>query len=91
MAKIKLNNNEYPIPDSILAGPTADFITHLGTIAGTGLKVVIGGVEYGIDPSKVSGAFTSLGTVFSELESGSTEDNKIAILDEAILDYSILA
>lgn len=73
MAKIKLNNNEYPIPDSALAAPTADFVAHLGTIAGSGLKVVIGGVEYGIDSSKVAGAVSALDTAFAELENGGEE------------------
>ena len=63
MANIKLNNNSYPIPDSVLAGPRADFVTHLGTIAGDGLKVVVGGVEYGVDSNKVSGAVVELEAV----------------------------
>lgn len=69
MANIKLNNNEYPIPDSTLAGPTADFVAHLGTIAGNGLKVVVGGVEYSVDSSKVAGAIAGLEGVFGELNS----------------------
>jgi hypothetical protein len=70
MAKIKLNNNEYPIPDSALASATADFVAHLGTIAGNGLKVVVNGVEYSIDASKVAGAVSALDTAFGELENG---------------------
>lgn len=72
MAKIKLNNKTYPIPDSALAGPTADFVAHLGTIAGSGLKVVIGGVEYGIDSSKVADAISGLDTLFGSLHSESS-------------------
>jgi hypothetical protein len=90
MANIKLNNNEYPIPDSVLAGPRADFIAHLGTIAGDGLKVVVGGVEYSIDSSKVAGAFKAFEGALGELE-GSTETDKVAVLDEATLDYVVLA
>lgn len=90
MANIKLNNNEYPIPDSVLAGPTADFIAHLGTIAGSGLKVVVGGVEYGIDLSKMSGAVADLETVLGGLNNPTVTDN-VAVLDEAILDYVTLA
>lgn len=70
MANIKLNNNSYPIPDSKLASIKADFVAHLGTIAGSGLKVVIGGVEYGIDSSKVAGAIGALEDTFVELENG---------------------
>lgn len=73
MAKIKLNNNSYPIPDSALAGPTADFVAHLGTIAGSGLKVVVGGVEYSIDTSKVAGAIGELESVLGGLENGGDE------------------
>lgn len=90
MAKITLNNNEYPIPDSVLAGPRADFVAHLGTIAGNGLKVVIGGVEYGVDASKVAGAIEAFEGALGELE-GSTETDKVAVLDEATLDSVILA
>lgn len=60
MANIKLNNNEYTIPDSVLATHTADFVAYLETIAGNGLKVVVGGVEYGIDATKVTGAVEAL-------------------------------
>jgi hypothetical protein len=69
MANIKLNNNEYPIPDAVLAAHTADFVAHLGTIAGSGLKVVVGGVEYGVDSSKVSGAIAGLDIFFNSLQS----------------------
>jgi hypothetical protein len=89
-ATITLDGTTYNVDSTKLATAKSVFVAHLGTIAGEGAKVVIGGVEYGIDPNKVSGAFTSLGSAFSDL-SGSTEDDQIAILDEAILDYSILA
>lgn len=88
MAKIKLNNNEYSIPASALATPTADFIAHLATIAGNGIRVVVGGVEYNVDPSKVAGAMTEIETLLEGLNSGATEN--ITILDEAVLDNCIL-
>lgn len=88
MANIKLNNNEYQIPDSTLAAPTADFIAHLQTIAGEGLRVVVGGVEYNVDPSKVAGAIAGLRAVLEGLNAGDIEN--IAILDEAVLDSCIL-
>jgi hypothetical protein len=69
MANIKLNNNEYPIPDSALAGPRAELMTHLATIAGSGLRVVINGVEYGIDSNKIADAVTELETVLGNLHS----------------------
>ena len=86
----KLNNNEYPIPDSALVALTVDFVTHLGTIAGSDMKVVVGGVEYGIDSSKVAGAVSALDTAFGELENPII-DGDVAVLDEATLDYVILA
>ena len=70
MANIKLNNNLYPIPDSVLATHTADFIAHLGTIAGSGMKVVVGGVEYSVDSTKVSGAISEIETLLSGLAGG---------------------
>lgn len=69
MAKIKLNNNEYPVPDSALAPATANFVAHLGTIAGSGMKVVVGGVEYGIDSAKVADAVNKLSELFELLNS----------------------
>jgi hypothetical protein len=69
MAKIKLNNNEYPIPNSVLAPITADFVAHLDTIAGSGMKVVVGGVEYGIDSTKVQGAVSELSELLNALSS----------------------
>ena len=68
MAKIKLNNNEYQIPDSALTPITADFVAHLQTIAGTGMKVVVGGVEYNVDSNKVAGAVANFGAFLGGLE-----------------------
>lgn len=79
MANIKLNNNLYPIPDAVLAAHRADFVAHLGTIAGSGEKVVVGGVEYGVDASKVAGAFSELESVFGELSSGGGESDSNVI------------
>ena len=70
MAKIKLNNNEYPIPDSTLSNLKADFVAYLRTIAGSGMKVVIGGVEYGIDSAKVADAVLKLAAALDKLEVG---------------------
>lgn len=75
MANIKLNNNEYPIPDFALAAPMAGFVAHLGTIAGSGLKVVIGGVEYGVDATKVAGAIAGLEGVLIDLQNNSSSES----------------
>lgn len=85
MANIKLNNNEYPIPDSVLATHTADFIAYLRTIAGNGLKVVIGGVEYFIDLGKVAGAIAEIEGVLEELEAGASGETFNITDENAIL------
>lgn len=103
MAKIKLNNNEYLISDSTLATPTADFIAHLGTVEGNGLKVIVNGVEYSVDSSKMSATITALETVFGNLSGGGNEpvmkaagvyetgtDNMVASWDELLADGSII-
>lgn len=69
MANIKLNNNSYSIPDSTLAAPKANFIAHLGTITGNDLKVVVGGVEYGIDAVKVGDAIIKIDNILNALSS----------------------
>ena len=74
MAKIKLNNNEYSIPDSTLATAKNSLVSHLGTVAGSGMKVIVGGVEYGVDASKVADAITSLDTILGELGGGSASE-----------------
>lgn len=84
---IKLNNNVYPIPDSKLEAATTDFVSHLGTIAGNGLKVTIGGVEYGVDSAKVAGAIAEFEGMLDSMNTGGS----VAVLDEAILDYAVLA
>jgi hypothetical protein len=71
MAKIKLNNNNYSISNSTLSAPTANFVAHLATIAGTGLRVVVDGVEYSVDSTKTRDAVTALETTFSALSGGS--------------------
>jgi hypothetical protein len=76
MVKIKLNNNEYEIPDSVFAAAKADFVAHLGTIAGSGLKVVVGGVEYSVDATKVAGAVAELEGVLAGLDNSAPQLNE---------------
>lgn len=90
MANIKLNNNEYPIPDSALAALTADFVAHLGTISGSDMKVVVGGVEYGIDSSKVAGAVSALDTFLGELENGGEELPSIITWDGNLEGHDVI-
>jgi hypothetical protein len=89
-ATINFGGTVYSIDSTKLSNATNDFITHLGTIAGTGAKVVVDGVEYGIDSSKIADAVTELETVLSRLNNPEAPGN-VAVLDEAVLDYSVLA
>ena len=87
---IKLGGVTYNIDSTKLTEATTDFVTHLGTISGTGHKVVIGDVEYGVSSDKVADAVTELEIVLSGLNNPEAPDN-VAVLDEAVLDYSVLA
>ncbi len=89
-AVINLGGTAYNVDSTKLSTATNSFITHLGTITGNGSKVTIGGIEYGIDSSKVAGAVAEMEGALSNL-GGSTETDKAAVLDEATLDYVILA
>lgn len=89
-ATINFGGTAYSIDSTKLSNATNDFITHLGTIAGTGAKVVINGVEYGIDFNKIADAVTELETVLGGLNNPEAPGN-VAVLDEAVLDYSVLA
>ena len=53
--------------NTTLIAPKADFIAHLATIAGDGIKVVVDGAEYSIGADKVSGAIGELETVLDGL------------------------
>lgn len=72
MSKLNINFNDknYEISKSALSEPRADFISHLGTIAGEGLKIIVDGVEYSVDPTKLNGAVISLEAVLNNLNAG---------------------
>ena len=74
MANIKLNNNEYSIPDSKLTTPRADFVAHLTTIEGDGIRVVVDGVEYNVDPNKVADAVAEIEVLLEELNTGGGDE-----------------
>ena len=78
MAKIKLNNNEYSIPNATLIVPRADFIAHLAAIEGDGIRVVVDGVEYNVDPSKVADAVAEIEALLESLNTGSDEPVALA-------------
>lgn len=73
-ATINLGGNSYNVDSTKLTDATNTFISHLGTIAGGDEKVVIGGIEYGIDATEISGAITGLQATLDELESGGGDE-----------------
>lgn len=79
----------YNVDSTKLSSATNDFISHLSKIAGSGSKVIIGGIEYPFDSTKVQGAISDLETIFNNLHNPDVVDIVI-VLDEAILDHSVL-
>ena len=67
---INFNNKNFEVDPASLSEPRADFISHLGTIAGEGLKIIVDGVEYSVDPTKLNGAVISLEAVLNNLNAG---------------------
>lgn len=69
-AVINLDDTDYNIDSVKLTAAKNNFTSHLTAIAGDDVKVVIGGVEYFVDSTKISGAVSKLATAFSKLASG---------------------
>ena len=67
---INFNDNNYEIGESTLSGARTDFVSRLGAIAGSGLKIVVDGVVYNVDPTKLNGAIISLEAVLNNLNAG---------------------
>lgn len=68
-ATINFGGESYNVDSAKLSTARNDFATHLGTIAGSGKKVVVNGVEYGVGSDKVAGAVSELETVFGNSQS----------------------
>lgn len=69
-ATIKFGDSSYNIDSTKLSTATNTFVTHLGTIAGNGTKVVVNGVAYNVDSTKTSGAVAELEAVLGGLNAG---------------------
>ena len=80
-ATINLGVTTYNIDGAKLSTATNSFVSHLGTIAGSGEKVVVNGVEYSVDSSKVSGAIGALEGVLGELDAGGGDDSNVITWD----------
>ena len=81
---------ELKIDAEKLSAATNDFVSHLGKIAGSGSKVVVGGVEYFIDSTKVNNAISDLATTLGNLNNPDVDVDIVIVLDEAILDEHVL-
>ena len=68
-ATINLGGASYNINSTKLSNATNDFISHLTTIAGTGSKVVVNGVEHAVDSAKMGDAITEIHSLLASLES----------------------
>jgi hypothetical protein len=69
-AEVKFSNETYPVDDAKLAAAGNLFLSYLDSLSGTDRKVIISGVEYGIDSAKVANAVADLGVVFKGLDNG---------------------
>lgn len=78
-AVINLGGTSYGVDSAKLATATNAFVSHLGTIAGSGYKVMVGDVEYGVGTDKVSGAVAELETVLGGLNSGDVELPEVGV------------
>jgi hypothetical protein len=61
---VNLGGTAYNIDATKLATARNAFVSHLNTIAGSGSKVVVDGVEYSIDSAKVQSAISELEATF---------------------------
>ena len=67
-AVIGLDGISYNVDSVKLSNATTEFVAHLGTISGSGSKVVVGNVEYGISSAKIQDAINDLHSTFDELK-----------------------
>lgn len=68
-ATINFGGTTYNVDSAKLLAATNDFISHLGTVAGNGYKVIVNGVEYSVGSDKVAGAVSDLEIVLGNLHS----------------------
>lgn len=89
-ATVTLGGVSYSIDSTKLSSATSEFVSHLRTIAGNGYKVVVDGVEYSLDATNVQSAISELHDVLGRLHTDGGEDENLTVLDEAILEDTIL-
>lgn len=69
-ATINFGGTSYNVDSAKLLAATNDFISHLGTVAGNGYKVIVNGTEYSVGSDKVAGAVSELEVVLGNLHNG---------------------
>lgn len=74
---ISFNDKNYNIDKSALSDTRTDFVSHLGTIAGEGLKIVVDGVVYNVDPTKLNDASSGLEALLDSLGGSAGGDTDI--------------
>lgn len=80
----------YNIDSAKLSSAVNDLVSHFEAIAGNGARVIVNDVEYLIDPDKVKVAVSDLETVLGNLNNPDEDIDIVIVLDEAILDQSVL-
>lgn len=86
---INFGGTSYNIDSTKLSTSTNDFASYLATIAGDGFKVVVNGVEYAVDITKMNDAISGLGAMFNEIGT-QVEEEAIPGLYETGSNYTVL-
>lgn len=86
---INFGGTSYNIDSTKLSTFTNDFASYLATIAGDGFKVVVNGVEYAVDITKMNDAISGLGVMFNEIGT-QVEEEAIPGLYETGSNYTVL-
>lgn len=73
-----------------MSAATNAFVSHLGTVAGNGYKVMVNGVEYNVDSTKMAGAVADLHAVLGGLQSGGEgSDEMEVVFAEQALEFAL--
>jgi hypothetical protein len=73
-AVINLGGLAYDIDSIKLTNATNDFVTHIGTIAGSGCRIVINGIEYFVDSNRINDAIANIHGALGDMSSGDDDD-----------------
>lgn len=87
---INLDGVSYNVDSTKFTNARNDFVSHLVTIAGSGYKVIVNGVEYSFDINKIKQSISDLEVVLGNLHNPDEVIDIVLVLDEGTLDYSVL-